>query len=366
MSIVLSLAKKAKGFTNPNPMVGCVIVKEGEIVGKGFHKRAGLPHAEIEALRKAKEKAKGAFLYVNLEPCSHYGRTPPCTKAIISAGIKKVFTAMIDPNPLNNGKGIRELEEHGIEVEVGILEEEAKKVNEVFIKYITQKIPFITVKVAQTLDGKIATRTGESQWITSEKSREFAKRLRAEVDAVMVGLNTVREDDPLLNPNFRFQNSKLYYKIILDSKLRIPLEARIFSQDSIGKVIIATTKYAPKRRISQLQKKAEVLIVREKRGKVDLRELMKELARREIAHVLIEGGGETIASALEAKLVDRVYFFISPRIIGGREAITSVEGEGVEKLSKAIQLKEIEIKRIGEEILISGYLKERGLRCLQE
>lgn len=358
MQIALNLAKKRKGFTNPNPMVGCVIVNKGKIVGKGFHRRIGFPHAEIEALKEAKEKAKGATLYVNLEPCSHYGRTPPCTKAIISAGIKKVYAAMIDPNPLNNGKGIKELRKNGVEVEVGILEEEAKKLNEVFIKYITQKIPFVTIKVAQSLDGKIATKTGESQWITSEESRNFAKKLRNQVDAIIVGVNTIIKDNPLLNPKLEIQNLKPYYKIILDSRLRIPIEAKIFSKESLGKVIIATTKYAFKKKIRKFQAKAEILIIKDEKGRVDLGDLMHELGRREISHVLVEGGGETIASFIERSLVDKVYFFISPKIIGGREAITSVEGEGIEKLNKAILLEDIGIKKIGEDFLISGYIKK--------
>ncbi|MCM8784075.1 MAG: bifunctional diaminohydroxyphosphoribosylaminopyrimidine deaminase/5-amino-6-(5-phosphoribosylamino)uracil reductase RibD [Candidatus Omnitrophica bacterium] len=358
MRTAFKLALKSKGLTSPNPLVGCVIVKEGRILGKGFHKRAGFPHAEIEALREAGGRAKGAVLYVNLEPCCHYGRTPPCTKAIISAGIKKVYTAMVDPNPLNNGKGIKELREKGIEVEVGILEDEARKINEVFVKYITQRIPFIIVKVAQSLDGKITTKTGESKWITSEKARTFAKELRNEVDAVVVGVNTIIKDNPLLNPAFKTLNSKVYYKIILDSRLRMPLKARVLSEKSIGKLIIATTKYAPKRRMQEFKNRAEVIVVNDKDGRVDLKTLARKLFEKEIAHVLVEGGGETIASFLEGKLVDKIYFFISPKIIGGREAITSVEGEGVEKLNKAILLKNTAIKRIGDDFLISGYIKK--------
>ncbi|MCM8778256.1 MAG: bifunctional diaminohydroxyphosphoribosylaminopyrimidine deaminase/5-amino-6-(5-phosphoribosylamino)uracil reductase RibD [Candidatus Omnitrophica bacterium] len=354
MRIALKLAQKAKGFTNPNPLVGCVIVREGKIVGRGFHKRAGLAHAEIEAIEQAGEKTRGASLYVNLEPCSHYGRTPPCTKAIIKAGIKKVYASILDPNPLNNGRGVKELRKKGIEVELGILEEEAKKLNEVFLKYITQKIPFVTVKVAQSLDGKIATRTGESRWITSEKARDLVKELRNEVDAVMVGVNTVIKDNPLLNP--KILKSKTYYKIILDSKLRIPLKAKMFSDESVGRIIIATTKYASKKKMEKLKGKAEVLVVRDKNRKVDLNALMRELGKREISHILIEGGGETIASALEEKLVDKIYFFISPKLIGGRETITSVEGRGIARLREAYLLKNIEIRRIGEDILIGGYL----------
>jgi len=354
MKICLRLAGKARGMTNPNPMVGCVIVKEGKIVGQGFHKRAGLAHAEVEALDRAEDKAKGATLYVNLEPCNHYGRTPPCTKAIMEAGIKEVYAAMLDPNPLNNGKGVKELIKKGIKIKVGTLDNEAKKLNEVFIKFITRKIPFVTVKVAETLDGKIATKTGESKWISSEKSREYVKKLRAEVDAVLVGVNTVIKDDPLLNAKRKAQSAKLYYKIILDSRLKIPPQARIFSKKSIGKVILATTKYAARSRVNLFSRKAEVLICKGRNKQVDLRDLMRKLAQKEISHVLIEGGGETIASALGAKIVDRVLFFIAPKIIGGRNAVTSVEGEGNKRLSDVMKLGKIKISKSGEDILIEG------------
>lgn len=354
MRMVLRLAQRGRGLVNPNPMVGCIIVKDGKIAGQGFHKKAGLPHAEIEALEKAQDKAQGASLYVNLEPCSHYGRTPPCTKAIIKAGIKKIYVAMFDPNPLNNGKGIDELRRNGIEVKVGILEEEAKRLNEVFIKFITEKVPFVTVKVAETLDGKIATKTGESKWISSEKSREYAKKLRAEVDAILVGVNTIIKDNSLLNP--KSETKKPFYKIILDSRLRTPINARIFSKESVSEIILATTKYASKLKIDLFSKKAEVLICKDKNKQVDLRDLMKKLARREISHILIEGGGQTIASALEAKIVDRVLFFIAPKIIGGRESPTSVEGEGIKNLKDAIKIKDTGIRRLDEDLLIEGYL----------
>ncbi len=352
----MRLAQKAQGLTNPNPLVGCVIVKNGKIVAEGFHKRCGMPHAEAEAIKKAGDRVKGATLYVNLEPCSHYGRTPPCTRAIINAGIKEVYAAMLDPNPLNNGRGIEELRRRGIKVKVGILEEEAKRLNEVFIKFITRRMPFVTVKVAQSLDGKIATPNGESKWISSEKSREYAKKLRAEVDAVLVGVNTVIKDNPLLNPESETKQ-KSFYKIVLDPRLRTPIKARIFSKESIGKAILATTRYAPELSIDLHAKKAEVLICKERNRQIDLRDLMTRLAQKEIAHLLIEGGGETIASAIKAKIVDRVLFFIAPKIIGGREAVTAVEGDGVNRLAKATRISDAKVRRIGEDALIEGYIK---------
>jgi diaminohydroxyphosphoribosylaminopyrimidine deaminase/5-amino-6-(5-phosphoribosylamino)uracil reductase len=359
MKLAIKLAKKGRGSTNPNPMVGSVIVKNDKILATGFHKRAGLPHAEIAALNRAGERARGAILYVNLEPCRHYGRTSPCTKTIIQAGIKEVYCAMPDPNPLNNGKGIEELRKNGVRVKVGILEEESRKLNEVFIKFITQRMPFVTVKVAQSLDGKITTRTGESKWISSKNSRLLGKRLRSEVDAIVVGVDTIIKDNPLLNRKPLTANRKphkIYYKIILDSKLRISPKARIFSKESLGKVILATTKYAPRSKVDLFSRKAEVLICQDRNKQVDLRDLMKKLAQKEISHVLIEGGGESIASALEAKIADKILFFISPKIIGGRDAVTSVEGEGIERLSRAIRIKDAKVRRIGEDVLVEGYL----------
>jgi len=342
ISIALGLAAKAKGMTSPNPCVGAVIVKGRRIVGRGYHRFAGGPHAEIYALRQAGKKAEGATLYVSLEPCSHYGRTPPCVDAIISAGIKRVVAAMKDPNPANNGKGLRILRKNGIKAESGILETEARLLNEDFIKYITRKMPFVAVKVAQSLDGKIATRTGDSKWITGPEARKFAHKLRSEVDAIMVGAGTVLKDDPLLTvrlgdriPLQRDSKVKQPLRIILAGRSKIPSKARILNSRG-GAVLIARTK--------------------EKSGRVDIRAFLKALAKMEITSVLIEGGGETIASAFEAGVVDKVYFFIAPKVIGGREAVTSVEGEGIEKVGGAIRLERTSFRKIGEDLLIEGYV----------
>lgn len=360
MNLALELAKRAKGLTSPNPCVGAVVVKDGKIVGKGYHRKAGGLHAEIYALKQAGAKARGATLYVSLEPCRHHGKTPPCVDAIIASMIKRVVAAMKDPNPLNNGRGIAALKRKGIKVEVGILEDEARRLNEAFIKYITKKIPFVTVKVAQSLDGKIATHTGNSKWITSEKAREFTHGLRSETDAILVGIEAILKDDPLLSARSKVKRiNKQPAKIILDSKLRTPTSAKIFSKGSPGKVIIATTKLAPKDRVEILKKKdAEILIIESKKGKVNIKTLLRLLGEKGITHILVEGGGEVIASAFEAKVVDRVLFFVAPKIIGGREAPTSVEGIGVNRVSKAIRLKDIRFERMGDDFLVEGYVRD--------
>lgn len=367
MRLALELAQRAKGLTSPNPCVGAVVVKDGKIVAKGYHRKAGGPHAEIYALRQAGANAYGATLYVSLEPCRHYGRTPPCVDSIISSRIKRVVAAMKDPNPANNGRGLEALRKRGLEVKVGVLEEEARRLNEPFIKFIRTGIPFVTVKVAQSLDGKIATHMGNSRWLTCERSREFAHRLRSQVDAILVGIETVLKDDPLLSVRHRGKGAKIKQpaKIILDSALRVPAEAKIFSKSSSGRVIIATTALAPKEKAEALRKKgAEILTIESEDGKVNIKTLLRILGRKEITHILIEGGGEVIASALEAKVVDRALFFIAPKIIGGRKAPTSVEGVGTNRVSQAIGLKDIRVERIGDDILMEGHIA--GQRCLQE
>ncbi|KPK38524.1 MAG: hypothetical protein AMJ78_09840, partial [Omnitrophica WOR_2 bacterium SM23_29] len=288
MSLALELAKRGKGLTSPNPCVGAVVVKDGEIIGKGYHRKAGGPHAEIYALKQAGAKAHGATLYVSLEPCRHYGKTPPCIDVIIASKVKRVVAATKDPNPLNNGKGLTFLRRKGIKVSVGILENEARRLNEAFIKYIIKKMPFVTVKIAQSLDGKIATHTGDSKWITSEKAREFTHELRRETDAILVGVETILKDNPLLSARPKVKGArkiKQPAKIILDSKLRTPTSAKIFSKDSAGKVIIVATKFAPKDKIKALKRKgAEILIVESKNGKVNIKTLLRLLGEKGIAH----------------------------------------------------------------------------------
>lgn len=355
MQRALSLALKARGWTFPNPLVGALVVRDGRIVGKGYHKKAGLAHAEVEALTGAGKKAKGAVLYVTLEPCTHYGRTAPCVDRILESGVKKVVVGMVDPNPLNNGRGIKLLEEHGIKVESGLLEPDLRKINQPFIKYITRKTPFITVKVGQSLDGKIAARTGDSKWITSDKAREFARSLRGEYDGIMVGVNTVIRDNPLLLPA---DPKKGLTRIIVDSCMTTPVDSRIF-QNPQKPVIIATLKETAGQETENrnlLSQKARILEIKENQGEVNLYDLLKKLARLEITNILVEGGGALIGSLFDSNLVDRVLFFIAPKIIGGKEAISSVMGRGVSRVDKAVKLRDVTMKRIDDDFLVEGII----------
>ena len=321
MRLAIKLAKKAEGRTSPNPIVGAVIVKNERIIGKGYHKRCGLPHAEINALRKAGLKAKGATLYVTLEPCDHYGRTPPCTDAIIASGIKKVVIAAKDPNPINNGRGIKKLRQSGVRVESGILAQAACAMNKPYIKFITKGLPYITVKVAQSLDGKIATRTGDSKWISAEDSRRYVHSLRGKVDAVMVGAKTVLKDDPTLLSNS--SKDKQPVRIIVAGKSRIPRNAKIFSTIDRSPVIV-------------------------------VKSLFEALNQKNIMHILVEGGGELIASLFEKNLVDKLLIFIAPKIIGGISAKTAVEGRGVAYIKDSVNFKKMSVRRFKKDILIEA------------
>ena len=357
MQEALRIAANARGRTSPNPMVGAVIVRDGQIIAEGWHRQAGTPHAEIHALNMAGEFAKGATLYVTLEPCSHFGRTPPCANAIVEADIKKVVAAMSDPNPKVAGRGFQILKDAGIEVEVGLLENESRKLNEVFIKWVTTNKPFVTLKTAMSLDGKIATATGQSKWITSEASRQRVHELRDINDAIMVGIETVLKDNPILTT--RIANGKSPIRIVVDSNARTPLASNIVTNHQ-AKTIIAVTENAPIERIDALKKSDIEIIFAGDGERVDLNILMNELAKREITSVLLEGGGTLNFGMLEAGLVDKIYAFIAPKIIGGRAALTPVEGNGFENLSDAINLKNITTEMIDNDILITGYtFKER-------
>ncbi|MBI3013825.1 MAG: bifunctional diaminohydroxyphosphoribosylaminopyrimidine deaminase/5-amino-6-(5-phosphoribosylamino)uracil reductase RibD [Candidatus Tectomicrobia bacterium] len=357
MRQALTLARNGLGLTNPNPLVGAVIVRDGEVVGSGYHQRAGLEHAEILALRMAGEAARGATLHVNLEPCCHSGKTPPCTRALIAAGLKRVVAGMEDPNPLVAGKGIRELREAGIEVTVGILEGECRQLNEAFIKYISTGSPFVTAKVAMTLDGKIATRTGESRWITGEEARRRAHQMRSEADAVLVGSRTVQVDDPELTvrlPGRTWPRQPL--RVILDSKLSIPLSYKVFC-DGGGTLVVGTDQASAGRLRSLEEKGISVLILPSRGGRVDLSALVRELGRRTVSHLLIEGGGEVIGDALSMGVVDKMVFFIAPKILGGREAVPAVGGPELDRLAEARSLSDVMVERVGEDILVSGYFR---------
>lgn len=360
LNMTIGLARKGLGKTSPNPLVGALLVKKEKIISAGFHKHFGGPHAEVNAIKNAKGKTKGTTLYVNLEPCAHYGKTPPCTEAIKRAKIKRVVIGMKDPNPRNNGKGIRALRQAGIVVALAKKNQTFKDLNEIFIKYITKKLPFIIVKTAQTIDGKIATSQGKSKWITDSTSRDYAQVLRNDADAIMVGINTILKDDPLLSCRIMGKTKKIKpIKVVVDNELKIPIDARIFSRLSPARVIIATTKIAYNSKVLELKRRGiEIMLCRkDSNGNVDIKSLMHKLALKDISSILVEGGGELIASFFEKKLVDKVYFFIAPKVMGGRDAKTSVEGKGISDLDKAIKLKDVKITKFKEDMLIEGKVK---------
>ncbi len=355
MKMAYRQALKGQMTASPNPMVGALIVKNGKILSQGFHHHRGGPHAEIVAMQKVKGPLDGAKLYVTLEPCFHFGLTPPCVDAILACGIKEVVVGMIDPNPLTAGKSIAKLRKAGIKVRVGVLQEELAVLNQSFIKYITKKMPFVVAKTAQTLDGKIATAVGQSKWITSEASRKLAHDYRNQFDAILVGINTVLKDNPALNAP-----SKALKKIIVDSSLKIPLDAKIFKNTIPQNCFMATTKKADKKKIALLEKRGvQVVICPDKNSQVDLGWLMRELARRKIAKILIEGGAKIIGSALKAKLVDKMIFFVAPKIIGDQNAQSSIEGLDILTLSKAVGLKNLECRKIGEDLFFEADIKQR-------
>lgn len=360
MWMALDLARRGWGKTNPNPMVGAVLVKGGEVVGTGFHKKAGERHAEVIALEEAGERARGSTLYVNLEPCSHFGRTPPCVEEIIMAGVRKVVAACVDPNPLIAGKGIRRLQEAGIKVKTGVLEEKAKRLNEVFFKYITTKMPFIIVKAAMTMDGKIATVAGKSRWISGEKSRKLVHRLRSISDGIMVGINTVLKDDPLLTARLDDGGGNNPVRIIVDSKGRLPLDTKIVQTAFRINTILATTELAPPDKLKALRSYGvEVLIVPSRAGQVDLYELMLSLGRKEISSLLVEGGGTLNYSLLQENLIDKIYFFIAPLLLGGVAAPTPLEGSGVYEMDDSWVVEGMEIRQLDKDLLIIGYPARR-------
>jgi diaminohydroxyphosphoribosylaminopyrimidine deaminase/5-amino-6-(5-phosphoribosylamino)uracil reductase len=362
MRYALSLAQLAMGHTSPNPAVGAVVVKDGVAVGMGYTQPAGSEHAEVIALRQAGDKAWDATMYVTLEPCSHYGRTPPCTQAIIDAGISDVHIALLDPNPLVSGRGAGRLNESGIKTHIGMCQQEAYEINEAYIKHITTGLPFVTAKFAMSLDGKIATKTGDSKWITKEETRKYAHALRYTVDAIMVGVNTVVADNPHLTAKGcggRGGLGKMQpLRLVIDSKGRVPLDAHIFEPP--GEVLIAVVApIDPERKEKIVQAGAEVLELPAKEGSVDIVELFKLLGEREIVTVLVEGGGKLLGSLFDHRLVDKVLAFISPIIIGGCEA-TCVGGSGVDDITKALRLSRVDITTFGDDVLVSGYLEKRS------
>lgn len=356
MARALELAALGRGRTRPNPMVGAVIVKDGAVVGEGYHERAGGPHAEIVALRQAGDAARGATIYVSLEPCCHFGRTGPCTQALIAAGVAEVHAAMIDPNPLMAGCGLRELEQAGVRTLVGEHADEARRLNEAFVVYMTEKRPFVTVKYAMSLDGKIATRTGDSRGLTGAEWQRELHVLRSRVDAILVGVNTVLADDPLLTARVADDNVLQPLRVVLDSLLRTPLTSRLLAPATPGKTLIATSERASVEQADALRRLgAEIITLGAAR--VDIAALMAELAHRQITSVLVEGGGEVIASFLAAGVVDKVVAVIAPLLIGGTSAPTPVGGHGIGWLAEAPRLRDVVVRRVGTDTVISGYLR---------
>jgi len=359
MKRALELAKKGEGYTSPNPLVGAVIVKDGKIIGEGYHEKYGSYHAEVNAFLNAKEDVKGATMYVTLEPCSHYGKTPPCANKIVEKGIKKVVIAHKDPNDKVAGRGINILKENGIEVVTGVLEEESRKLNEIFLKYITTKLPFSILKTAMTLDGKIASRTGDSKWITNEESRNYVHKLRQKLSAIMVGIGTIIADDPYLTTRLEGVPSRDPIRIVVDTKARIPLEANVLNLNSNARTIVAVTELAPAEKLQKIKDKGgEVIITPLKNNKVDLNYLMKALGEKGIDSILIEGGSELNFSAIEAGIVDKVNAFIAPKIIGGNMAKTPIGGQGIELMKNALILNNIDIQRFGDDLMIEGYIRK--------
>lgn len=349
MNLALELAQKGMGAVSPNPMVGAVVVKNGMIVGKGYHQKAGTDHAEVIALKQAGNQANSSTLYVTLEPCSHFGKTPPCTKAIIKSGIKRVVFSMNDPNKLVSGSGERELIKNGIETLSGILENEARSLNEVYLKYITTGMPFLTLKLAVTLDGKVSDTEGNSRWITNHNTRTFVHAIRAVSDAIMVGSGTIKADNPLLDA--RNVNGRNPLKVIVDSSLSVPLDSKVFLDNN---VIVAVTEKADQKKVKTLTAQGiEVMFLDSDCGRVSLLELIKKLGERNITSILCEGGPGLAASLVNEKLVDKFIFTIAPKILGN--GLSAFNGLNINKIGDVLCLKNIENKFIDGDTIITGY-----------
>jgi diaminohydroxyphosphoribosylaminopyrimidine deaminase/5-amino-6-(5-phosphoribosylamino)uracil reductase len=359
MEQALSLAKLALGQASPNPAVGAVVVKNDTVVGQGYTQPPGSLHAEASALKQAGEAGRGGVMYVTLEPCCYHGRTPPCSRAIIDAGITEVHAAMIDPNPLVSGQGKDELEKAGVKVYMGEHEDEAREINEAYTKLVMTGMPFVTAKFAMSLDGKIATRSGDSKWISGSEARRFVHYLRYTADAIMAGVNTVLADDPHLTcrcGDKGGQAKKQPLRVIVDSKGRTPPTAQVFSEP--GRALLALGKSAGARQKKALaQAGAELLELPSEESLVDLEKLLKALGERKIASVLVEGGGTLLGSLFDHRLVDKVVAFIAPVIIGGEKARTAVGGKGVDKVIDSIKLERVSMERFGDDLMVSGYVK---------
>ena len=371
MQRAIALAKKGAGFVNPNPMVGCVVVKDNEIITEGYHEYYGGFHAERNALINTTADCNDATLYVTLEPCCHYGKTPPCTEIIIEKGIKKVVVGLLDPNPLVAGKGIKILEDEGIEVITGVEVDKIKELNKVFLKYINTKRPYVLLKTAMTLDGKIASYTGDSKWITNEKSRKLVHKLRSEMMGIVAGIGTVKADNPMLNSRLEVQqptansqqpNVHQPIRIIVDTNASISLDSNIVKTANEYRTILAVSQQsivnAQQSKVEMLKSlNVEILYCEEKDGHVDINDLMIKLGQKGIDSILLEGGATLNAAFLEAGCVDEVYAFIAPKIIGGEHSKSPVGGQGIELMKDAIMLKDIKIETFDNDILIKGKIK---------
>ena len=382
MRLALRLARRGYGTTSPNPMVGAVLVKGGRIIGRGWHHCAGEPHGEIEAILDAARhgnSVKGATLYVTLEPCSTHGRTPPCTEAILDADIKRVIIGSTDPNPRHRGKGFEILKRGGVSVTAGVLAEECEQLNESFNHWIVHRMPFVTVKAAMTLDGKIATASGESKWISSEKARAYRMKLRQGADAILVGINTILADDPSLtlrclkskvqppsskahrrSGSLKSETVHKLRRVILDSQARTSLKAKVVNDDHAHLTTIVVSRLAPGRRVKALSQRAQVIVAPSSGQKLDLRWLLRRLGSENVTSLLVEGGGEVNASFLLQGLAHRVAFFYAPKILGGRDSIRAVADKGITRLDQAIRLTRIEYRRLGPDLLLSACVASDG------
>jgi len=356
MEMAYGLAERAKGWASPNPYVGAVLVRRDVIVGYGYHERPGKPHAEIVALQRAGQKSRNSTAYVTLEPCIHWGRTPPCIDSILQAGLKRVIVSSHDPNPLVNKKGVRIMQKEGLEVSVGLLAGRNRRLNESYFKYIREKTPFVTVKAATSLDGKIATKSGSSQWISSPPVREYTHLLRGEHDAIMVGINTVLKDNPLLTVRHRNWRDKQLVRVILDSKLRFPLQSRMLDTLSKGDIFIFTSQHSsPKKADALRQKGANVIPLSGRGSLLKLKDILSWLGRKEISSVLVEGGSLLVTTVLEKKLADKILLAVSPKFIGGKNALSLYGGHGANQVKDALCLKRARSFQIADETIVEGY-----------
>ena len=359
MKRALKLAPAGEGWVNPNPLVGAVLVKDGQVIGEGYHEHFGGPHAEVNAIASAQSSTEGSTLYLTLEPCIHQGKTPPCAPLIVEKGITRVVIAITDPNPLVNGKGADYLRKHGIQVDTGIMENVAARQNEVFIKYITTGLPFVILKTAMTLDGKIATVTNASRWITGETSRRFVHRMRNRYSAVMVGIDTVIYDDPLLNCRLNIKEKRDPLKVIVDSKLRLPLQAKVLANEP-QLALVATTEQASPGKIKEVERTgAQVIICPESNGRVDLVYLVRTLGALGIDSIMIEGGSTLAFSALQAGLIDKVVSFVAPKLLGGEKAPSPLGGLGIENMEDAVRITDWSVSKMKDDLRIEGWIQNR-------